>query len=359
MFNEDAKLGADLRKAPKLSFESLHPGHNKQKVNLALAIFHESIIAGCKAYLPDRTDMAAFPSLINTWWTIVNSNQRYHPNPTGNAIVANDGKIKFLSEFAEWLENWSFLTGSRAFCLSRQTSNALIMTLRSQTALSRELLEGEYTYVLTRRFESDPIERRFSQYRQMNGRNFLVSLKEVSNSEKILMCKSLIKYNLNFWDTELKLQQTRYGEDFRDFKATVSESSASIQEATLSPESEEVAFVVASFVAKRLIDKNDCQVCKSSIAGDTEERPRHYFNLLSRGGLTVPSSGLTEHVVNSFAVLDAVEDLIQNYPSILCRLAAEEILQNFFNIPFIGCDEHSDWAIKLCRRTLINIFFNN
>ena len=96
MFNEDAKLGANLRKAPKLSFESLHPGHNKQNVNLALAIFHESTIAGCKAYLPDRTDMAAFLSLINTWWTIVNSNQRYHPHPTGNTIVANDKKIKFL-----------------------------------------------------------------------------------------------------------------------------------------------------------------------------------------------------------------------------------------------------------------------
>ena len=46
MFNEDAKLGANLRKAAKLSFESLHPEH-KQNVNLALAIFHESIIAGC------------------------------------------------------------------------------------------------------------------------------------------------------------------------------------------------------------------------------------------------------------------------------------------------------------------------
>ena len=161
---------------------------------------------------------------------------------------------------------------------------------------------------------------------------------------------------MNFWDTELQLQQTRNGKDFRNFKATVFESSASIQEATLSPESEEVAFVVAGFVAKRLIDKNDCLVCKSSIVGDTEEKPQHYFNLLSRGGLTVPSSGLTEHVVNSFAGLDAVEDLIQKCSSIPCRLAAEELLQSFCNIPFIGYDEHSDWAIKLCRRTLINIF---
>ena len=95
-------------------------------------------------------DMAAFLSLINTRWTIiVNSNQRYHSNPTENAIVANHKKIKFLSELVEWYEHRSSLTGSRAFCLSSQTSNALIMTLCFQGTLSRELLEGKYTYSLT------------------------------------------------------------------------------------------------------------------------------------------------------------------------------------------------------------------
>ena len=83
---EDAKLMANLRKAPKLSFEALHPEHNKQNVSLAAAIFHETTIAGCRAYLPDRADMASFISLINTWWTIVNSKQRFHPNALGNAM---------------------------------------------------------------------------------------------------------------------------------------------------------------------------------------------------------------------------------------------------------------------------------
>ena len=33
---EDEKLKANLRKATKLTYEVLHPGHNKQNVNLAL-----------------------------------------------------------------------------------------------------------------------------------------------------------------------------------------------------------------------------------------------------------------------------------------------------------------------------------
>ena len=49
---EDEKLKANLRKATKLTYEVLHPGHNKQNVNLALAIFHDTTIAAIKSYFP-------------------------------------------------------------------------------------------------------------------------------------------------------------------------------------------------------------------------------------------------------------------------------------------------------------------
>ena len=47
---EEAKLKAN--KAPKLTYEVLHPGHNKQNVNLALAIFHDTTIDAIKSYFP-------------------------------------------------------------------------------------------------------------------------------------------------------------------------------------------------------------------------------------------------------------------------------------------------------------------
>ena len=50
------------------------------------------------------------------------------------------------------------------------------------------------------RMQSDPIERKFSQYRQINGGHFLVSLNEVTNSEKILLCHSLVKEDIDFWN---------------------------------------------------------------------------------------------------------------------------------------------------------------
>ena len=74
-----------------------------------------------------------------------------------------------------------------------------------------ELLNYGYEYILTARLQSDPIERRFSQYRQMSGGRFLVSLREVRNTERILSCRSLIKNDINFWKEDL--QQPEINED--------------------------------------------------------------------------------------------------------------------------------------------------
>ena len=52
-----------------------------------------------------------------------------------------------------------------------------------------ELLNDGYDYILPARLQSDPIECRFSQYRQMSGGRFLVSLREVRNTERILSCR--------------------------------------------------------------------------------------------------------------------------------------------------------------------------
>ena len=96
----------------------------------------------------------------------------------------------------------------------------------------------------------------------MNGGNFLVSLKEVSNSEKILLCKSLIKQNVIFWNGESNIQRTPDFEELQKFRVAASEMSVVMQEATLSPDSEKVAFVLAGFVAKKLIKKMDVKTAK-------------------------------------------------------------------------------------------------
>ena len=131
--------------------------------------------------------------LFQAWWTILNSNLKYSNNPLGNAAVIDDDKPQFLRLFANWVESWEStqLLASDRFTLTKQTSNALVITLRNTASLLEDLLSEGYKYVLTSRLQSDPLERHFSKYRQMRGGRFLVALREVQAGEKILQMKSL------------------------------------------------------------------------------------------------------------------------------------------------------------------------
>ena len=199
VYNKDNALNVKLRKAPKLTLKALHPSDNKENVNLAVAIFHETNIAGCESYFPDQADMSNFLRLVSCWWTIANF--------LNNAVILNDGKIDFYKRLYDWIESWAQISD---FCLTKQTSKAFVITLRGQDMLMQELLDEEYEFIFTRTFQSDLLENRFSQYRQMSGGRFLVSFREVLSTERILTCRSLLKQNINFWEENLKPVQKNH-----------------------------------------------------------------------------------------------------------------------------------------------------
>ena len=68
--------------------------------------------------------------------------------------------------------------------------------------LIQDLLNEGYQYILTSRLQSDPLECHFCKYRQMNGGNFLLSLREVNNSEKILKIRSLLKEDIDIFESD-------------------------------------------------------------------------------------------------------------------------------------------------------------
>ena len=107
VYKKDNTLNDKLCKTPKLTFQALHPSDNKQNVNLAVAIFHETTIAAYESYFPDRADMSNFFRLIPCWWTIANSRKKLTPNYLNNAVILNDGKIDFYKRSSDWIESWA------------------------------------------------------------------------------------------------------------------------------------------------------------------------------------------------------------------------------------------------------------
>ena len=65
IYDQDSKLPANLRKANKLTYRAMHPGNNKQSVDLALSIFHDSTIAARKLLSRKKTFTVFFHLFIN------------------------------------------------------------------------------------------------------------------------------------------------------------------------------------------------------------------------------------------------------------------------------------------------------
>ena len=194
VYEKDSELQANLRKAPKLTYGAIHPSNNKQSMPLALAIFDGSATATIECYFPEKSDAACFLSALQKLFVLCNAKTQYNTsNMLGNAVVCNDSKPDFLLSFATWVEQWSTCLN---FSLAKKTSHTLTTTVKATSCLLSELPNEGYKYVLIARFQSDPLERQFSKYKQMRGGRFLVSLREVINPEKnfkvVLLKKTLI-----------------------------------------------------------------------------------------------------------------------------------------------------------------------
>ena len=121
--------------------------------------------------------------------------------------------------------------------------------------------------------------------------------------------------------------------------------------------SKEVSDHIAGYVTFKLQKFYVCQECdlvyhKVSASGHST-----YVTELSRGRLTFPSAHFSEFVAHSFAILNAVFDLIRR-SSIPKRKAAENLL-GAMDRPQVLCLTRQIKYIKKIDRVLANIFFNN
>ena len=190
----------------------------------------------------------------------------------------------------------------------------------------------------------------------MSGGRFLVSLREVLNSERILKCRSLIKEDINFWEEDIRPVNV-------EFEATINETfdprSNEIMEAVLDDSAREVATTISGYVAKKLLKRSKCDSCKLVLTSHQVDLENDsYLKILSRGGLFTPSRLLVDYVCSSFAILDFLEDDIITFDIPVVK-AANYTLKRYGLSPNFACDTHKEWGFKFASKIIVNIFFNN
>ena len=139
------------------------------------------------------------------------------------------------------------ITNCEKFTLTSQTSSALVRTLLCLASLIEDLIEEEYDFLSTSRFQSDPLERQFGQYRKMSGGKFLVKLRDVTSSEKTI--KSLFKEDLDM--DNVKVDNTNDDETTSRLLSHTGIVSYSSEHLSLSGDSRDVAAHIAGYIGKK------------------------------------------------------------------------------------------------------------
>ena len=148
-----------------------------------------------------------------------------------------------------------------------------------------ELLNDDCNFILTAGLQSDPIECRFLQYRQMSGDRLLISLREVLNPEQILSCCSLIKKDINLWKEDLQPESNK-DESYEIIDEILRDRMGEISESGFDHDSSEVATTISGYIAKKLLKRSKCKDCEKKLTvHDHDLKNDPYLTLLSRGDL--------------------------------------------------------------------------
>ena len=233
-------------------------------------------------------------------------------------------------------------------------------TLRATAALAYDLLNEGYEYVLTSKFQSDPLELQYGNLQIMSGGRFLVSLTEVNNSQRILLLTSVIKEDINFWEHDL-YENKDLTESWQHFKKGISIFASQMHESCLSADSLEVSATVSGYIAKKINEKVQCDACTHHLIStdNAENMNNEYLLLISRGGLTVPTNIMANFFPHVFSALSISEKTTQKYPFITARNAAKHVLNEYLDGYCLSCIDHADIVKRVAVQCIINIFYNN
>ena len=101
------------------------------------------------------------------------------------------------------------------------------------------------------------MERRFGQYRQMNGGRFLVGLREATSSEKIIKFKTLLKDDIDI--SNIIDSKVEHNEKIETLFHHVEISRCSDETVTFSEDSRAVAIYIDCYIVKKLKERfGDC-----------------------------------------------------------------------------------------------------
>ena len=170
-----------LIKRMNLCYAALYPTNfEKQKVNLAANIFNEKMIA----VLNGKSTQVMVKN-VTKMWHILNvktpsAGKRLNDEDRFPISDENDVRLRFLEEIADCFNLMESKYTTRVRSLTDDTRKALHLTLDGLVHMIKMLIrDKEFKYVLTGKFQSDPIEGLYGVFRGDGGGNMYIAYEQI------------------------------------------------------------------------------------------------------------------------------------------------------------------------------------
>ena len=327
---------AVTKSCPKLKYKHIYPNNfDKMRVNYATQIFSRSVAAGLKTavqlkqILPPNEDTAIstykFIEKFNNLFDCLNSKTKFDKNQYRCSLIAENQIDHYINYMIEYISGISIVHTENVTNKRRKTVvycfKGLLQTLQVSKIILKENIGIEY--ILTSRFNQDPIENLFAQIRAANGNNqnpsvyqfnhniarlttvkILTQFSDISNCEADLdIClleteENLIKQTVQNDDTILETSTN----DIEDADNDISEVNENFFCLDGPLEEASMRYYVG-YVACKQIRKLKCSDCEHMFVkiNDILEAPSEYL---------IANKNYCEE--NNFGMLKAPTDLFFN-----------------------------------------------
>lgn len=171
-----------------------------------------------------------------------------------------------------------------------------------------------FTYVLLGKFQTDPLELRFSKYRRMSGTNYHISIQQILESERKLKVTGLLRLK-----SHLK-GEIPFKHFFADFTSSLQKQQIYIEEeediirqsfsVDITDSDIRIIMYVSGYAVKKIAKVITCNGCKTYFESDKtnlfELDHCEYLVNLDRGGLKYPSELITNIGICAYQIFQVL-----------------------------------------------------
>ena len=285
--------------------------------------------------------------------------------------VDNSKARTFLEYFANWIEEWrtSYADGGK---LTKETFTALSHTTYALLEITDYCIQKLHAkYVLLEKFQTDCLEARFGQYRQLAGGNYDVSLRQIYECEKKIRLMSVLNLKLKGKEVNLTNFSIDWEEYFDNKNLNDIPILISFEEWENAMEYLPVITYIAGYCCYSTAKKLQCDECKERITnniGEVEAIENNLISRMTRGGLLYPCSDIVQMVMVNYIIVNKLAETAEFQSamsqrqlvldSTMSALESEELNSFFFRD---NCKKDHE-TIKVAKFILwasTNILLNN